>query len=189
MERDGDFASHVLANRHNRAILERWDRLNLPDAWLVAGCLFQTIWNLRCGRPAEAGIKDYDLFYFDADDRSEEGERRVQARGDAVLGDLGVVIEASKQVRVHLWYEAYFGRSYAPLRDSREAIDRFLVLETCVGSRPGEHYAPYGLEGLTEGTLSPNPAMHAPELFTRKAQSYIARWPWLRVAGEDATLR
>jgi hypothetical protein len=38
------------------------------------------------------------------------GERRVQAQVDAVLGDLGVTIEASKQARVHLWYESYFGQ-------------------------------------------------------------------------------
>src|SRR5580693_562901 len=27
-------------------ILERFDEIALPDAWLVAGCIAQTIWNL-----------------------------------------------------------------------------------------------------------------------------------------------
>src|SRR5262245_15098532 len=103
------FVADLLKNRHNRAILERWSTLALPDAWLVAGCLFQTIWNLQAGRSAEADIKDYDLFYFDPADTSEAGESRVQARIDELLGDLDVTIEASNQARVHLWYESYFG--------------------------------------------------------------------------------
>ena len=43
------FVGDVLRNRHMRAIFEHWDALALPDGWLVAGCLFQTIWNLRSG--------------------------------------------------------------------------------------------------------------------------------------------
>src|SRR5580704_17633427 len=29
-------------------ILERFEEIALPDSWLVAGCIAQTIWNLRC---------------------------------------------------------------------------------------------------------------------------------------------
>ena len=103
------FLPDILTNRHNRAILDRWQALDLPDGWLVAGCLFQTVWNLRDGRVPEADIKDYDLFYFDAEDASEAGEQTVQARVDQVLRDLGVTVEASNQARVHLWYASYFG--------------------------------------------------------------------------------
>lgn len=49
------FAAHVALNPVNRAILERWQRLDLPDAWLVAGCLFQTVSNLQAGLRPEAG--------------------------------------------------------------------------------------------------------------------------------------
>ncbi|RQP25445.1 nucleotidyltransferase family protein [Piscinibacter terrae] len=181
------FLADVLANRHNRAILERWDDLALPDAWLVAGCLFQTVWNLQSGRPPEADIKDYDLFYFDAGDLSEAGERAVQARVDALLGDLGVCIEASNQARVHLWYESYFGHPYAPLHSSRHGIERFLVPSTCVGVRPGEVCAPYGLALLYDGVLGMNPLVPHRDLFERKAASYRARWPWLRMAADAAT--
>jgi hypothetical protein len=116
------FLADILTNPHNRVILERWSALALPDGWLVAGCLFQTVWNLRSGRSPAADIKDYDLFYFDEDDMSEAGERRVQAQVDAVLGDLGVTIEASNQARVHLWYESYFGHPYEPLRSACDGI-------------------------------------------------------------------
>jgi hypothetical protein len=175
------FIADILRNCNNRAILERWGDLALPDGWLVAGCLFQTVWNLRTGRAPEAGIKDYDLFYFDASDTSDEGERCVQARIDEVLGDLGITAEASNQARVHLWYESYFGHPYEELRSARDGIDRFLVPATCVGVRPSDLYAPNGLAMLYDGVLTMNPLMPHRELFDAKAASYRARWSWLRV--------
>jgi hypothetical protein len=72
------FRADVLTNDNNRVILDRWDALALPDGWLVAGCLFQTVWNLQAGRDPAENIKDYDLFYFDGDDLSEAGERRYR---------------------------------------------------------------------------------------------------------------
>lgn len=179
------FITDILKNRNNRAILERWHDLALPDGWLVAGCLFQTVWNLRSGAAPEAGIKDYDLFYFDAGDTSEAGERRVQARVDDALGDLGITVEASNQARVHLWYESYFGHPYEALRSARDGIDRFLVPATCVGVRPGELYAPNGLSMLYDGVLTMNPLMPHRNLFDAKAASYLSRWPWLRIQPGD----
>jgi hypothetical protein len=175
------FVADVRRNRHNRAILERWHRLELPDGWLVAGCLFQTVWNRQAGRAAESDIKDYDLFYFDPGDLGAEAERHVQTRMNDVLGDLGVTIEASNQARVHVWYESHFGRPYEPLLSAREGIDRFLVPATCVGVRPDEVYAPNGLALLYAGVLTMNPLVPHPELFAEKAASYRARWPWLRI--------
>ena len=188
------FLRDVLANRCNRAILERWERLALPDGWLVAGCLFQAVWNRRIGAPVEANVKDYDLFYFDGADLTQEGERQVQARVDAVLGDLGVVVEAKNQARVHLWYREYFGHDYPRLRSARDGIDRFLIPATCVGLRPEadggwELYAPHGLTLLYSGVLAPNPLTDHPRLFEAKAQSYRARWPWLRIEPGPSSTR
>ncbi len=175
------FLSDIANNAHNRAILDRWNALALVDGWLVAGCLFQTVWNLQAGRAPDQDIKDYDLFYFDAGDPSEESERYVQERVDDVLGDLNITVEVSNQARVHVWYESHFGRPYERLHSVREGIDRFLVLETRVGVRPGDFYAPSGLTPLYAGSLTPNPLTPHRELFEQKALSYRSRWPWLRV--------
>ncbi|WAC72460.1 nucleotidyltransferase family protein [Roseateles sp. SL47] len=176
------FHADILRNPHNRRILERWDALALPDGWLVAGCLFQTVWNLHSGRDPTADIQDYDLFYFNPDDVTDEGERRMQAHAETVLGDLGITVEATNQARVHLWYESYFGHPYAPLGSSKEGIDRFLVPATCVGVRPGgEVYAPNGLASLYAGDLRMNPLSPHRDLFERKAASYQRRWPWLTI--------
>ena len=180
------FRAEVLTNRNNRVILERWNALALPDCWLVAGCLFQTVWNLQAGRAPEANIKDYDLFYFDSEDLSEEAERTVQARVDEVLADLGVPIEVANQARVHTWYESYFGHPYQALHSARDGIDRFLIPATCVGICPDGIYAPNGLDMLYAGLLGMNRLTPHPELFERKAASYRARWPWLRIVGTSS---
>jgi hypothetical protein len=179
------FVDDILSNRVNRAILQKWQSLGLQDGWLVAGCLFQTIWNLRAGRDPEAGIKDYDVFYFDASDLSADAEAVVQQRVDGILGGLGAPVEVKNQARVHLWYENYFGHPYPRLSNSKDGIDRFLIPSTCVGVRMTaggcEIYAPNGLESVYAGLITPNPLTAHLDLFRQKAASYKQRWEWLDV--------
>jgi len=179
------FIRDALQNRHNRAILERLPALGLPDAWLVAGCLFQTVWNVRSGQPPESQIKDYDLFYFDPSDLSEAAEARVSEQVSDCFSGLGIMVEAKNQARVHTWYQEYFGFPYPALGSSMDGIDRFLVRCTCVGLKAGESglelYAPNGLQALYQGTLSPNPLCPHPSLFDKKAKAYQERWDWLQI--------
>lgn len=175
------FFEDLLSNQINRTILERWDVLALTDCWLVAGCLFQTIWNRQSGQPPQANIKDYDLFYFDASDLSDTGEKKVQSHVDHVLADLNVTVEASNQARVHLWYESYFGYPCPALKNACDGIDRFLIPATCVGVQPGAIYAPNGLDLLYQGILTMNPLTPHRDLFEKKSASYRKRWPWLQV--------
>lgn len=180
-----DFMKLVASNRVNCAILSRWHLLDLPGSWLVAGCLFQTVWNIRAGLAPESGIKDYDIFYYDPSDLTETAEAEAQAVVESALNDLGVTVEVANQARVHLWYPAHFGQPYAALASAEEGISRFLVRETCVGVRPQQCYAPYGLSGLYAGTLTPNSATPYPELFAKKVASYKARWGWLQIKDAD----
>lgn len=179
------FFTDALQNINNRTILERWEDLNLPDGWLVAGCLFQTIWNLQASQEPDASIKDYDLFYYDPSDTSEAAEQKVQRHVDHVLGDLGTRIEVANQARVHLWYESYFGYPCQTLCSSADGIERFLIPATCVGIKPGEIYAPNGLDLVYKGVLTMNPLTPHRDLFQLKAQSYLARWPSLSIVMPD----
>jgi hypothetical protein len=62
-----EFLDAALQNPLNRRIADELVRLALPDAWIVSGCLVQTVWNVRTGRAIDHGIADYDVFYFDPD--------------------------------------------------------------------------------------------------------------------------
>lgn len=66
----GDLEDALRQNKWLAEILERFDEIALPDSWLVAGSIAQTIWNLGCGQAAELGIKDVDLIYFGDQDLS-----------------------------------------------------------------------------------------------------------------------
>lgn len=176
------------ANPTNRLLLERLPALGLADAWLVAGCLCQAVWNARDGRPAAHGVKDYDVFYHDASDLSWDAEDRVIRRVAEALGPDAAGVEVRNQARVHLWYAERFGGSYPRLGCSRDGIARFPVAGTCVGialDRPGGGAvaAPNDLEDLFRGVLRPNPLLPRPDLFAAKVAAYQARWPWLTVAG------
>lgn len=181
--RPDDFVACVMANRANAELLSRLPQLGLPQCHLVAGCLFQAVWNAAGGQAADWGINDYDIFYFDDGDLSWEAEDRVIRRIGALTADLDIRIEPRNQARVHLWYASRFGDGYPRLQSSRDGIDRYLVACTCVGieAATGELYAPYGLDDLANGILRMNPLNPRPELFMRKAASYRARWPWLTI--------
>jgi len=85
--REKTFLQLVLQNPINCILMDRLSRLELKDAWLVAGGLFQTVWNLRSGRSPTEGIKDYDVFYFDGEDLSWDSENREieRVRGPWVI--------------------------------------------------------------------------------------------------------
>ena len=103
-----------------------------------------------------------------------------------MLADLGIAVEVVNQARVHLWYEADFGKPYAALGSTRDGIERFLVTSTCVGVHSDALYAACGLQALYRGELAMNPLVPHRELFDAKVESYRARWPALRVVAEPA---
>jgi len=182
-ERAAQLERWALDNPVNAEILRRLPALALPQAYLVAGCLYQAVWNRQAERPAGADIKDYDIFYFDEADLSWEAEDRAIRRANELFADLGVTVELKNQARVHLWYGQRFGAGYPPLASTEDGIARYLVACTCVGIRAadGALHAPYGLAELWEGVLRMNPANPRPALFLAKAESYRSRWPWLRI--------
>ena len=123
-------------------------RLALPDAWLVSGCLVQTVWNTLTGRETGYGIADYDVFYFDPD-TSWEAEDEVIRRVRSALAAHGAEIEARNQARVHLWYPGKHGLPYPPLRSSTAGIDRVLTKNTRIGiRRAGDGYDVYAPDGF-----------------------------------------
>jgi hypothetical protein len=162
----------------------------LPDGFLAAGCVFQTIWHVRSGRPAAEGVRDYDVFYYDAADLSWGAEDAVIRRVASACAGIDANVEVRNQARVHLWFEQRFGHEVAPLASSRAAIDRFLMPCCAVGIEiaTGALYAPFGLEDAWEGILRPNPWNPQHDLYLRKVADYRTRWPFLRT-GENMVER
>jgi hypothetical protein len=131
-----DFVEAVLSNHINREILARLPQLAVPQGYLVAGCLFQSVWNAHDGHAVGAHVKDYDVFYFDDSDLSWEAEDVVIRRTAILFTDLDVDVEVRNQARVHLWFQQKIGVPCPQLPSAHHGIDRFLVAGTCVAMRP-----------------------------------------------------
>jgi hypothetical protein len=180
-----DFIAAALRNPVNGAIVAALSDIELPDAWLVSGCLVQTVWNVLTGRAVDYGISDYDVFYFDPD-TSWQAEDAVIRNVQARLAHLGVTIEVRNQARVHLWYPDKHGLPYPPLRSATEGIDRFLTRNTQVGvqRRRGGYniHAPHGFDDIADMIVRPNPGPNfSTENYLTKAKRWKALWPELTI--------
>ena len=167
-------------------VLERSQRLGLPDTWLVSGAIYNTVWNHLTGRPPLTGINDIDLFYFDASDLSYEAEDRAIKAADRIFAGLPLPVQLRNQARVHLWYPERFGEAYPPLASSCEAIDRFASLTHSVGARLDsagaiELYTPFGLDDLFSFRIVPNRRMNNRATHEKKGARAMTVWPELVV--------
>ena len=181
------FEAALRGNPALAALLDGFAEVALPDAWLVAGALAQTIWNGTHGRPPGEYVVDIDLIYHDSADLSAATEAGHEARLGARFPL--VKLDVKNQARVHLWYERRFGRAIPPFRSSAEAIATFPTPATAVGVRMTagrfEVYAPFGLDDLLGGVVRPNKAIVSREAYAAKAARWQACWPLLTVAGWD----
>ncbi|KAI8271146.1 hypothetical protein K4K58_000021 [Colletotrichum sp. SAR11_239] len=160
--------------------------LNLPNWYLAAGAVSQTIWNHMSGLPPATGIHDYDLVYFDDTDLSWAAEDAAIQRGRALFADVPAEVEIRNQARVHLWYEAKFGAP-CPRHESVEAgIDSWIATSAMIGVRleaDGEWrvYAPRGLSDFFNMVVRPNPQVGVREKYEEKARRWLGIWKGLTV--------
>jgi hypothetical protein len=180
-----DFLAATLANANTAAILQRLAAVRLPDAWLVSGALFQSAWNAKTGRAPTYGIRDYDIFYFDAD-TSWRAEDSAIKRAQAMFADLGIAVEVRNQARVHLWYQEKFGAPYSPATCATDGIDRFLMPCAQVGvrsrNRAYDVYAPAGFSDIANLIVRPNRTANfraAP--YSEKCARWKRLWPELTI--------
>jgi len=134
-EQVAEFTAALRGNQTLTAVLSRAAAMDLPGWYLVAGCLYQTAWNVVTGQPPEAGILDYDLAYFDGSDASWAAEDAVIQAGQDVFAGLPAPVQIRNQARVHLWYEQKFGVPCPPHDSSEAAIDTFEATTACLGVR------------------------------------------------------
>ena len=173
-------------------ILEKFDEIALPDAWLVVGCIAQTIWNLTCGQPAELGIKDVDLIYFDDQDLSRGAEAGHERRLRVLFGHLAIKLDVKNEARVHLWYQQRFGYAIECYRSSADAIATFPTTATAVGVHrihgEFECCAPFGLADLFGLVVRPNKRQITRSIYEAKVERWRSIWPGLSILPWEETV-
>lgn len=160
--------------------------LALPDDWIVAGAIYDTVWNALTGRHPLHGVNDVDIFYFDGSDLSWEAEDRVIRAGETMFAGLPVRAEIRNQARVHLWFEDHYGAPRPPLTSCRESIAQFAARTHSVGARLDdagniEVFAPFGLDDIFSFRIVPNRVLDNRNNYAKKAESHRRNWPELAV--------
>ena len=170
-------------------LLDGLPALGLPDAWLVAGVVAQTVWNRTTGRPERHGISDVDIAFFDPDRLDADAERAAEARASRMFEDLGLRFDIKNQARVHLWYPARFGRAIAPHASVAAAVATYPTTATAVAIRRRgaslATIAPYGLDDLFALVVRPNRRLVDAAVYRAKASRWQDRWPELTVLPWD----
>lgn len=176
----------VRADPDLTTLLERLRDLALPQWRLVAGCLYQTVWNVLTGRPRGTGIKDYDVAYYDAGDLSWDAEdtiiRRATARTRGCVGP----VEVRNQARVHIWFQDRFGFAYPRLGSTDQALGYYASIVHAVGVRLESDgrldiVAPFGFDDMFELVVRPNYALPNGASHDSKAARAKAIWPEVTV--------
>ena len=175
----------ILASPILAPIIRRWGEVALPDGWLVAGALAQTVWNDTFGFPPEHGLADADLVYFDGSDLSEAGEAAHAARIRHLFADLAVKFDVKNEARVHFWYAEKFGYEIAPYTSTAHAITTFPTTATAIGVQPGGSglaiSAPFGLADLFASAVRPNKAQITRAIYEAKVTRWRTLWPRLHI--------
>lgn len=180
------FRTALGGNRTLMEVLDRAVAMDLPGWYLVAGCLYQTVWNVVTGQPPEAGILDYDLAYFDGSDLSWDAEDAIIKAGSQVFAGLPAPVQIRNQARVHLWYEQKFGVPCRPHQSTEAAIDTFEATTACLGVRLHSDgrwsiYAPHGLADVFNLVARPNPVLAPRYVYQAKTTRWRQQWPRLTV--------
>ncbi len=174
----------LIKNQLIEEILEKSSKFDLPNWYLVAGCIANTVWNYLHGFDITNGIKDYDLVYFD-DNTSYKAEDEFIKKGRKVFKELLADIEIRNQARVHLWHEKHFGRKIHPYLSTEEGINTYPTTATTIGIRREKDkfivYAPYGLNDLFGMIVRPNKIEITEEIYLNKIKRWSKIWPKLKI--------
>lgn len=182
---EGLFWSMVSDNRDVMRVLQTLNEFNLPNAYVGAGCLVQTVWNRLSGFPLDRGIKDIDIVYFNPADLSKETEVAIEDAVTRRFSDIPLEFDVKNQARVHLWYEQRFGVAIEPYKSTESSIDTWPATASAVGVRleGGQPviYSSFGLGDLLNMIARPNKRLVTQDVYEKKVARWKAIWPRLEV--------
>lgn len=191
----------LVSEPKRRAIIHAVQELDLPDCWIAAGFVRNTVWDAVFSPSREYGMNDIDVVYWKALDAyswpAEAITAAIAAQEPNPVWDEeasaaaelrkrfpGYDFEVKNQARMH----CSPARTVLdePYRSSAEAVARWIETATALGIRSngdGSYslLAPYGLSDLGKGVLRPTDPIYESRLRERAdTKGWLVRWPQLR---------
>ena len=171
---------HLLeAHADLHALLSHVESLGLPDGWIGAGFIRNTVWDVLHGRAIDVSrLNDVDVIFFDPSDtqRERESDLQNQLREHAP----GMAWSVKNQARMHL------RNGDAPYRDTVDAVAHWAETATAIAARAirgrVEVMAPHGIDDLLNLIVRPTPTFERKMDVYRErvlSKDWPARWPKL----------
>ena len=166
------------------SILLRLSELDLPNYYMGAGCITQSVWNYLYSCEIGYGISDVDIVYFDSD-LSMEKESSVIQYVTTSLPRTKYALDIKNQARVHLWYEEKFGYPTKAYKNTEEAINTWPSTATSIGVKLEDWqlkvYAPYGMNDMFGGIVRANKTLISKEVHDNKSKKWHNKWQNLTI--------
>lgn len=165
-------------------VFEKIKKVNLPNYYIGAGAIVQTVWNYYSNKPYDYGIEDLDIVYYDKDISYESEDRWIKEVTE-IMKDISIPVDLKNQARVHIWYEEKFKTKVDQYKSVEDAIDSWPTTATSLGIRITESgykiYAPFGLEDVMSGTIRANKKQITEEIYNKKVSKWTKKWNNLKV--------
>lgn len=182
-EQNETFISILKQNKDLMTILDYIEELNLPNFYIAAGSVFQTIWNYYDNKPLNYKIKDIDIIYYDTNNTSKETEKELEDKIIEHFSKLNINYEfdVHNEARMHLWKKENENKNIDQYKNSEDAIDQWIATVHAIGITKKDNciqvYAPYGLSDIFSKTIRPiKHKNNSEELYNKKVKSWQQRF-------------
>lgn len=185
-EQTEEFVSILKQNKDLMTILDYIYELNLPNFYIAAGSVFQTIWNYYDNKPLNFGIKDIDIIYYDSNNLSKEVEKELEGKIIEHFKELNYKFDVHNEARMHLWKKEKENKNINQYKNSEDAIDQWIATVHSIGiTKKNDNikvYAPYGLSDIFSRTIRPiKHKDNSKELYDKKVASWQKRFEKLNI--------
>ena len=187
-EQNETFIKIIKQNSDLVTILDYIYDLKLPNFYIAAGSVFQTIWNYYDNKPLNFGIKDIDIIYYDPINLSKESEQKLEKTIEDYLKKTGLNYELDihNEARMHLWKKDNENKNIDQYKNSEDAIDQWIATVHAIGITKENNeikvYAPYGLSDIFSKTIRPiKHKNNSKELYNKKVASWQKRFENLNI--------
>lgn len=156
--------------------------LGLPNFYIAGGAITQIIWNSLLGRQFLDNVKDFDIVYFDSEEKLSEQEYEDAAR---IKLNHDVKIDIKNQANVHRWYPQKFGTVIPPYTRVEQGIDSWLsafsIGFTLDKSDQVSIYSTKGLSDAFNMLVKPNKVAMTEASYLKMTKSFKKRWSTITV--------
>lgn len=185
-EQNEKFISIIKQNKDLMLILDYIETLNLPNFYIAAGAVFQTIWNYYDNKPLNHNIKDIDIIYYDSNNLSKEDEKKLEYNINQYFKNMNYEFDVHNEARMHLWKKENENKNIDQYKNSEDAIDQWIATVHAIGitkkNNNIEVYAPYGLSDIFSRTIRPiKHKANSEEVYNKKATAWKNRFDNLNI--------